>query len=74
MKCQFYQVDVFTDTPFGGNPLAMAVGNAVLDIIFGKGFLESVKQKGEYFHQGLSKIKNTQSELFVVGAIGKFPL
>ncbi len=43
---------------FGGNPLAMAVGNAVLDIIFGKDFLVSVKKKGEYFHQGLSKIKN----------------
>ena len=25
---------------FGGNPLAMSVGNAVLDIIFEKGFLE----------------------------------
>ena len=31
---------------FGGNPLAMSVGNAVLDIIFSKDFLENVKQKG----------------------------
>ncbi len=43
---------------FGGNPLAMAVGNAVLDIIFGEDFLENVKMKGKYFDQGLKKIKN----------------
>ena len=43
---------------FGGNPLAMAVGNAVLDIIFEKNFLKNVKQKGKYFDQGLKKIKD----------------
>ena len=43
---------------FGGNPLAMAVGNAVLDVIFEKDFLKNVKQKGEYFDQGLNKIKD----------------
>ena len=42
---------------FGGNPLAMAVGNAVLDVILEKGFFEKVKQKGQYFHEGLKKIK-----------------
>ena len=42
---------------FGGNPLGMAVGNAVLDIIFAKGFLKTVKKKGEYFDVGLNKIK-----------------
>ena len=42
----------------GGNPLAMAVGNAVLDVIFKKGFLENVKEKGKYFDQGLNKIKD----------------
>ena len=42
---------------FGGNPLAMSVGNAVLDIIFEKKFLNEVKQKGKYFDLGLSKIK-----------------
>ena len=44
---------------FGGNPLAMAVGNAVLDIIFEKDFLNNVEKKGKYFDQGLNKIKNT---------------
>ena len=43
---------------FGGNPLAMAVGNAVLDVIFGKNFLENVKEKGKYFDQCLIKIKD----------------
>ena len=43
---------------FGGNPLAMSIGNTVLDIIFGKDFLENVKQKGEYFGQGLNKMKD----------------
>ncbi len=42
---------------FGGNPLAMAVGNAVLDIIFEKDFLKNVKQKGDYFQKGLNSIK-----------------
>ena len=43
---------------FGGNPLAMAVGNAVLDIILAKDFLKTVKQKGKYFDLCLNKIKN----------------
>jgi len=43
---------------FGGNPLAMAVGNAVLDIIFEKDFLNNVKIKGKYFDKGLNKIKD----------------
>jgi len=43
---------------FGGNPLAMAVGNAVLDVIFEKDFLKNVKEKGKYFDSGLKKIKN----------------
>ena len=42
---------------FGGNPLAMAVGNAVLDILFEKNFFKNVKKKGEYFDQSLNKIK-----------------
>ena len=42
---------------FGGNPLAMAVGNAVLDILLAKDFFKNVKQKGEYLNQGLIKIK-----------------
>ena len=43
---------------FGGNPLAMAAGNAVLDIILEKDFFKKVREKGEYFDQGLKKIKD----------------
>ena len=48
---------------FGGNPLAMSIGNTVLDIIFGKDFLDNVKQKGEYFGQGLNKMKDKYPEI-----------
>ena len=43
---------------FGGNPLAMSVGNAVLDVILKKDFLEHVQKMGKYFESGLEKIKN----------------
>jgi acetylornithine/N-succinyldiaminopimelate aminotransferase len=43
---------------FGGNPLAMSVGNAVLDQIFKKGFLKNVQKISKYFHFELNKIKN----------------
>ena len=43
---------------FGGNPLAMSVGNAVLDQLFKKGFLKNVKKISGYFHFELNKIKN----------------
>tara|TARA_B100000214_G_scaffold196286_1_gene142073 strand:- start:3769 stop:4935 length:1167 start_codon:yes stop_codon:yes gene_type:complete len=42
---------------FGGNPLAMSVGNAVLDQIFKKGFLSNVKKNSLYFRKELNKIK-----------------
>tara|TARA_B100000963_G_scaffold360539_1_gene391782 strand:- start:3253 stop:4419 length:1167 start_codon:yes stop_codon:yes gene_type:complete len=42
---------------FGGNPLAMSAGNAVMDIIFKKGFLSNVKKNGDYFLEQLNKIK-----------------
>ena len=43
---------------FGGNPLAMSVGNAVLDQIFKKGFLTNVNKLSKYFHSELNKLKN----------------
>tara|TARA_B100000965_G_scaffold399924_1_gene420873 strand:- start:3160 stop:4326 length:1167 start_codon:yes stop_codon:yes gene_type:complete len=42
---------------FGGNPLAMNVGNAVLDIIFKKGFLKNVEKNGKFFQQELKKLQ-----------------
>ncbi len=43
---------------FGGNPLAMSVGNAVLDQILKKGFLSNVKKMSDYFHTELGILKN----------------
>ena len=42
---------------FGGNPLAMSAGNAVMDVMFKKGFLSSVTKNGNYFLKGLHKLK-----------------
>ena len=43
---------------FGGNPLAMAVGNAVLDVVLEKGFFEAVRQKGVLLSQKLARLKD----------------
>lgn len=43
---------------FGGNPLAMAVGNAVLDIILAPGFLERVRDNGLLMKQRLAELKD----------------
>ena len=42
---------------FGGNPLAMSVGNAVLDQIFKKGFFNNLKKVSKYFYKELDKLK-----------------
>ncbi|MFQ5773998.1 MAG: aspartate aminotransferase family protein [Kiloniellaceae bacterium] len=41
---------------FGGNPLAMAVGNAVLDVLLGEGFLEAVERKAGVLSQRLEAL------------------
>ena len=45
-------------TTFGGNPLAMAVGNAVLDIVLADGFLDHVRQTALLLKQRLAEIKD----------------
>ena len=42
---------------FGGNPLAMAVGNTVMDIVSSKKFLNNVKKSSKYFFSKLNKLK-----------------
>ena len=42
---------------FGGNPLAMAVGNKVIDIVSSKKFLNHVKKSSEYFFFKLNLLK-----------------
>jgi acetylornithine/N-succinyldiaminopimelate aminotransferase len=43
---------------FGGNPLAMAAGNATLDVMLEPGFLDRVKRIGLLFKQRLAEIKD----------------
>jgi acetylornithine/N-succinyldiaminopimelate aminotransferase len=43
---------------FGGNPLAMTVGNTVMDIISNKKFLKNVKSISKYFLSNLQEIQN----------------
>ncbi len=43
---------------YGGNPLAMAVGNAVLDVVLADGFLEHVRDVALVFRQGLAELKD----------------
>jgi acetylornithine/N-succinyldiaminopimelate aminotransferase len=43
---------------FGGNPLAMSVANAVLDVMLAPGFLDRVRRNGLLFKQRLAEIKD----------------
>jgi acetylornithine/N-succinyldiaminopimelate aminotransferase len=43
---------------FGGNPLAMAAGNAVLDVVLAPGFLDRVRQNALLFKQRLAELKD----------------
>ena len=42
---------------FGGNPLAMSAGYAVMDVMFKKGFFSNVTKNGNYFLKELKKLK-----------------
>jgi acetylornithine/N-succinyldiaminopimelate aminotransferase len=43
---------------FGGNPLATAVGNAVLDVVLAEGFLDNVQQRALSLKQKLAQLKD----------------
>lgn len=49
---------------FGGNPLAMAVANAVLDVVLDEGFLEHVNTVSGRFQQYMSEYLELYPELF----------
>lgn len=48
---------------FGGNPLAMACGNAVLDVVTADGFLDKVKSNALLFKQKLAEVKDRYSSV-----------
>lgn len=68
-------------TTFGGNPLAMAVANAVLDVILEDGFLEGVRRKGVLMSQYLAEmvdrfpdlIEDARGNGLLVGIKAKVP-
>ena len=49
---------------YGGNPLAMAAGNAVMDAVANEEFLSSVTEKGEKIRQRLEQFIGNYPELF----------
>jgi len=48
---------------YGGNPLAMSVSQAVIDIVGTPAFLEDVCQKALHFKQGLSRILDSYPQI-----------
>ena len=49
---------------YGGNPLATAVGNAVLDVMTAPGFLDNVVQKGAYLWEKLDIMRQRHPKVF----------
>ena len=52
-------------TTYGGNPLACAAGNAVLDVILASGFIEDVERKGRKLRAETDKIAKEFPTVFV---------
>ena len=50
---------------YGGNPLATGVANAVLDILLAPGFIEDVREKGEYLKGKLEDLCKKHPKVFV---------
>lgn len=48
---------------YGGNPLATAVGNAVLDVVLEPGFIERVAGLGVLFRQKLAELEDRHSAI-----------
>jgi acetylornithine/N-succinyldiaminopimelate aminotransferase len=49
---------------FGGNPLACAAGNAVLDVLLAPGFLDDVARKGARLRAGLEEVAREFPSVF----------
>ena len=66
---------------FGGNPLACAAGNAVLDIVLKPNFLNNVVEKGHLLFTALQNLVQTYPDVFetvrgrglILGIKGKLP-
>ena len=49
---------------FGGNPMAMAVGNAVLDVVLEEGFLDHVSRMGLSLKQKIAAVIDSHPDVF----------
>jgi acetylornithine/N-succinyldiaminopimelate aminotransferase len=49
---------------FGGNPLAMAVGNAVLDVVLEPGMLDRVRAVAEHLWSKLQEVVTRRARVF----------
>src|SRR6478735_3698011 len=50
---------------YGGNPLATGVANAVLDVLLAPGFIDGVREKGEYLKGKLEELCKQHPKVFV---------
>jgi len=53
-------------TTFGGNPVACALGSALLSIVNTEAFLRDVAQKGEYLKEKLCEMQKARNEIAAV--------
>lgn len=51
---------------YGGNPLAMAAGNGVLDVIMAAGFFDSVNAISSYLSKELNDLANKHADKIVL--------
>jgi acetylornithine/N-succinyldiaminopimelate aminotransferase len=51
-------------TTFGGNPLACAAANAVLDVLLAPGFLDQVAERGHILQRGLLDLAESMPQVF----------
>jgi len=51
-------------TTFGGNPMAAAASNAVLDVVLAPGFLDGVVRRGDRLRAGLEKLVRQEPAVF----------
>jgi acetylornithine/N-succinyldiaminopimelate aminotransferase len=55
---------------FGGNPLASAVGNCVMDIVNNNSFLAEVEEKGKIFNSKLNELKAGSNLISEIRGLG----
>ncbi|MFP3366133.1 aminotransferase class III-fold pyridoxal phosphate-dependent enzyme, partial [Pseudoalteromonas sp. SIMBA_148] len=64
--------DVGDVNPFGGSPVAVAAGTAVLDVIAEESLMENAKRQGAYLMRHLRDIQSRFEEVSDVRGAGLF--